>query len=125
MTALAKYDAARRAEIIKAWGFEPSTIAFDWIKQTPSGDGLHWGMGYYTRSNAEYCLLAAKGSPTRLATDVHQVVLAPVGDHSAKPDEVRRRIERLFPGPYLELYGRKPVDGWTVWGNEIERGSLS
>ena len=50
MTALAKYDAARRAEIIKAWGFEPSTIAFDWIKQTPSGDGLHWGMGYYTRA---------------------------------------------------------------------------
>ena len=34
---------------------------------------------------------------------------------------MRRRIERLFPGPYLELYGRKPVHGWTVWGNEIPR----
>ena len=31
------------------------------------------------------------------------------------------RIERLFPGPYLELYGRKSVAGWTVWGIEILR----
>jgi N6-adenosine-specific RNA methylase IME4 len=52
-------------------------------------------------------------------TDVHQVVTALVGEHSAKPEEVRRRIEQLFLGPYLELYGRKPVDNWCVWGNEI------
>jgi len=50
---------------------------------------------------------------------VHQVVIAPVGEHSEKPDEVRRRIERLLPGPYLELYGRKQVEGWCVWGNEV------
>jgi N6-adenosine-specific RNA methylase IME4 len=54
-----------------------------------------------------------------------QVVMAPVGEHSAKPEEVRGRIERLFPGPYLELYGRKLVPGWTVWGNEIARGDMS
>lgn len=78
-------------------------------------------MGYYTRSNSEICLLATKGSPLRLATDVHAVVMAPVADHSAKPEEVRRRIERLFAGPYLELYGRETVPGWTVWGNEIPR----
>jgi N6-adenosine-specific RNA methylase IME4 len=48
------------------------------------------------------------------------VVIAPVGEqHSEKPDEVYRRIERLYPGPYLELFARKPRDGWTVWGNEI------
>jgi N6-adenosine-specific RNA methylase IME4 len=108
-------------EVIRAWGFKPTTCAFDWIKQVPSGDALHWGMGYYTRSNTEPCLLALKGKPLRLATDVHQVVLAPVGEHSAKPEEVRHRIERLFPGPYLELYARRPVDGWTTWGNEIAR----
>jgi hypothetical protein len=78
-------------------------------------------MGYWTRSNSELCLLATKGAPTRLATDVHQIVFAPVGEHSGKPQEVRRRIERLVAGPYLELYGREPVDGWTVWGNEIGR----
>jgi N6-adenosine-specific RNA methylase IME4 len=114
--------------VIRAWGFEPSTIAFVWVKTTPSttlvsldGKGLHWGNGYTTRSNAEFCFLAIKGSPLRLASDVHQIVLAPVGEHSAKPEEVRRRIERLYAGPYLELYGRRPAPEWTVWGNEIAR----
>jgi N6-adenosine-specific RNA methylase IME4 len=110
---------ASHEKIARAWGFESKTLGFDWIKQNPSGDGLFTGMGYYTRSNSEQCWLATKGAPKRLAENVHQVVLAPVGEHSEKPDEVRRRIERLFSGPYLELYGRRPVDGWTVWGNEI------
>jgi N6-adenosine-specific RNA methylase IME4 len=109
---------ATHKPVIERWGFRPCTFGFDWIK-TNADDGLHTGMGYYTRSNSEVCLLALKGSPLRLTTDVHQVVMAPVGEHSAKPEEVRRRIERLFPGPYLELYGRKLVPGWTVWGNEI------
>jgi N6-adenosine-specific RNA methylase IME4 len=108
-------------EVLKAWGFEYKTAAFVWIKQTKSANGIHTGMGYWTRSNAELCLLATKGSPLRLNADVHQVVLAPVGEHSAKPEEVRKRIERLFAGPYLELYGRNLVSGWTVFGNEIPR----
>jgi N6-adenosine-specific RNA methylase IME4 len=108
-------------EIISAWGFTYKTCAFVWVKQTADRTGLHTGMGYFTRSNSEICLLATKGSPQRLAADVHQVVLAPVGEHSAKPEEVRGRIERLFGGPYLELYARKPAPGWTTWGNEIAR----
>ena len=55
--------------------------------------------------------------------DVPQVIMAPVGEHSQKPEEARRRIERLLNGPYLELYGRKPVDGWTVWGDQIVRAA--
>jgi N6-adenosine-specific RNA methylase IME4 len=73
-------------KIIEAWGFKPSTIAFDWVKTNADGEGLHTGMGYWTRSNAEACFIATKGSLLRLATDVHQVVLAPLGDHSAKPE---------------------------------------
>lgn len=111
-------------EVIRAWGFKPSTAAFVWVKQNPSGVGLHSGQGYCTQANTEAVIYATKGSPLRLANDVHQVVFAPVGEHSAKPEEVRRRIERLFPGPYLELYGRKLVPGWTVWGNEIPRDQL-
>lgn len=106
-------------EVIKAWGFEYKTVGFTWVKQNKSGEGLFWGMGYWTRANAELCLLATRGSPQRLAMDVHQVVMAPVGEHSRKPDEVRKRIERLLGGPYLELFGRQEADGWTVWGNEI------
>lgn len=106
-------------EIIQEWGFEYKTVAFTWVKQNRGGAGLFTGMGYWTRANAELCLLATRGSPMRLAMDVHQVVMAPVREHSRKPDEVRTRIERLLAGPYLELYGRQHFPGWTVWGNEI------
>jgi ParB/RepB/Spo0J family partition protein len=114
-------------EVITAWGFEYKTVAFVWVKTTPKagtigldGDGLHWGMGYWTRANTEYCLLATKGSPSRLAQDVHQVVVAPVGEHSEKPERVRERIEALLVGPHLEIFARRRVPGWTVWGNEVD-----
>jgi N6-adenosine-specific RNA methylase IME4 len=106
-------------EVIKAWGFEFKTAAFNWVKQNRSGEGLFWGMGYWTRANAELCLLATRGAPQRLAMDVHQVIMSPVAEHSAKPDEARGRIQRLLAGPYLELFARAPAPGWTTWGNEI------
>jgi N6-adenosine-specific RNA methylase IME4 len=114
-------------EVIKACGgFEYDTIGFFWLKTMPSaevitldGKGLHWGMGYSTRSNIEPVLLAKRGAPQRLSKDVHQVVIAPVGEHSEKPDEVYRRIERLYPGPYLELFARRERTNWKTWGNEV------
>jgi N6-adenosine-specific RNA methylase IME4 len=113
-------------EVIRAWGFKPSTIAFVWVKQNRSDGRVRTrGQGCWTTANAEVCFIGTKGSPLRLTFDVHQVVLAPVGEHSAKPEEVHRRIERLFHGPYLELYGRKPVPGRSVWGNEIQRHQFS
>ena len=115
-------------EFIKACGFDYKTVGFHWVKTTPNaeaitldGDGLHWGMGYHTRANIEPVLLATHGSPQRLASDVHSVVIAPVGEHSAKPDEVYHRIERLFPGPRLELFARRERAGWWTWGDEISR----
>jgi N6-adenosine-specific RNA methylase IME4 len=109
-------------EVIRAWGFKPSTIAFVWVKQNRGDGGVRTrGQGCWTTANAEICFIATKDSPLRLAFDVHQVVMAPGGEHSEKPEEVRRCIGRLFGGSYLELYGRKPVFGWTVWGNEIPR----
>ena len=105
--------------VIEAWGFTYKTCAFVWLKQTRDGGRFSTGMGYWTRSNAELCLLATRGSPHRLNVDVHQVVLAPRMEHSRKPDEVADRIERLVPGPCLELFARRPRDGWAVWGNEV------
>jgi N6-adenosine-specific RNA methylase IME4 len=107
-------------EVIKAWGFEYKTAGFVWVKSTNSAEGLHWGMGYWTRANTEVCLLATRGSPTRLATDVHQVVMSLVGEHSEKPEEVRKRIEKLVPGPRIELFSRRESDNWVAWGNEIQ-----
>ena len=84
------------------------------------GEGLFTGMGYWTRANLECCLLATRGAPMRPAMDVHQIVTTPIGEHSAKPGEVRSRIQRLVAGPYLELFARQATPGWTSWGNEIE-----
>jgi N6-adenosine-specific RNA methylase IME4 len=50
--------------------------------------------------------------------------MTPVGEHSEKPDEAYRRMQRLFGGPYLELFARKERPGWKTWGNEIERAQL-
>jgi N6-adenosine-specific RNA methylase IME4 len=109
-------------QLFEAWGFEFKTVAFDWIKTVRSGgDALHWGMGYWTRSNPEYVLLGTKGTPRRLAMDVHSVIMTPVGEHSEKPEEARRRIERLVAGPYLELFARRTAPGWTTWGNEVQQ----
>ena len=108
-------------ELIQAWGFEYKTFAFVWVKENEHSPGLHWGMGNWTRANVEFVMLAIRGAPSRMTADIHQVVIAPVSEHSRKPDEVRVRIEQLLPGPYLELYGRRATHGWTVWGNDITR----
>jgi N6-adenosine-specific RNA methylase IME4 len=106
-------------EVLQAWGVTFSGLAFDWIKLNRNGDGLHWGNGHGTRANSEPCLLAKIGNPLRLSADVHSVIKAPVGAHSAKPDEAFRRMERLFGGPRLELFARKPREGWHTWGDEL------
>ena len=82
-------------ELIEAWGFKYKTIAFNWIKQNKNGAGLFWGLGNWTRSNSEICLLAIRGKPKRISAAVHSVVMAPVQKHSQKPDEVRERIVKL------------------------------
>lgn len=108
-------------KVIRSWGFEYKTAGFVWVKSNKGGEGHFTGMGYWTRANTEPCLFATRGSPDRLSADVHQVISSPVRGHSMKPDETRGRIERLVPGPYLELFGRSEHDGWIVWGNQIKR----
>jgi N6-adenosine-specific RNA methylase IME4 len=116
---------AQATGLIEAWGFDFKTVGFAWMKLNRSGEGLFMGAGYWTRANCELVLLATRGSPKRLNADVCSALLAPVGEHSRKPDEVQNRIERLVGGPYLELYARRPRDGWTVWGNEIAPGEMN
>jgi N6-adenosine-specific RNA methylase IME4 len=106
--------------VIEAWGPKYSGLGFEWIKLNADGQGgLHKGLGYNTRQNPEPCIIAKFGSPLRLDEDVHSVIMAPVGAHSEKPDEAYDRMVRLFGGPYLELFARRPRAGWTTWGDEI------
>ncbi len=78
-------------------------------------------MGWWTRSNAELCLLATKGNPQRFSKNVHQLIVSPVEEHSKKPDETRDRIVKLAGDlPRIELFARQKADGWDIWGNELE-----
>lgn len=106
--------------VLDARGFRYKTAAFVWIKQSRKADSLFGGMGYWTRSNAELCILATRGAPKRRCARVHQVVISHVEEHSRKPREVRERIVQLMGDiPRVELFAREKTDGWDVWGNEV------
>jgi N6-adenosine-specific RNA methylase IME4 len=119
-------------DVIKRWGFQFKTCAFVWIKTNKrtnvaqssflphdSFDSF-WGMGRWTRSNAEICLLAVKGNPTRISADVHQIIYAPIDKHSKKPAEARDKILKLCGDlPRVELFARSAPKGWDVFGNQV------
>lgn len=111
--------------VMDAWGFSFKSVAFTWVKQNPRGVGFHVGLGYWTRGNPELCLLGTRGQPRRLEKDVPNLLVARRREHSRKPGEVYRRIERLVSGPYCELFCRPPLrPGWTHWGEEVPGGVM-
>ena len=82
--------------VMRAWGFEYKTCAFTWVKQNKKAYTLFWGMGNWTRANAELCLLGVRGKPKRKDAGVHSVIISHIEEHSKKPSEIRDRIcERL------------------------------
>ena len=81
-------------DVIEAWGFSYKTVAFNWVKQNRNGTGIFMGLGNWTRSNSEICLLATKGKPKRISGSVRSVVLSPLQQHSRKPAEIRAAIEQ-------------------------------
>jgi N6-adenosine-specific RNA methylase IME4 len=115
-------------KVLDAWGFEYKTCAFNWMKGHAGQIELfdeeikpQMKMGYWTRASSEVCLLGTRGKPKRLNADVRQGIIAPVREHSRKPDGIHERIERLVGGPYLELFARSPHEGWAVWGNQTDK----
>lgn len=105
---------------IKAWGFDYKTVAFTWIKLNRKSKTPFFGMGHWTRTNAEICLLGIKGNIKRINATVPQVIMLPIEEHSRKPDEARRRIVKLMGDlPRIELFARQRFDGWDAWGNEL------
>lgn len=109
-------------DLMRAWGFEYKTIAFHWVKTTKAGDPK-MSLGYWTRKEAESCLLGTRGRPKRVGKGVRQVLLQPPREHSRKPDDFYARIEALTTGPYLEMFARQRRPGWDAWGNEVNKFS--
>jgi N6-adenosine-specific RNA methylase IME4 len=112
--------------LISDWGFEYKTCGLCWMKADQYRlfalqEDVRMGLGYWTRSNTEACLLATRGKPKRKDNGVRQGTIEPIREHSRKPDCVHERIERLVDGPYLELFARQSRPGWTTWGNEATK----
>jgi len=106
--------------VIEAWGFKFKTVAFVWLKQNRKAKTWFYGLGFWTRGNAEVCLFATRGHPKRQDNSIHQFIISPIEAHSKKPDEARDKIVRLMGDiPRVELFARQAPPGWDVWGNEV------
>ena len=107
-------------DTMESWGFSYKTAAFVWAKQNRRSDSWFLGLGNWSRSNAEICLLGVRGHPRRANAGVRSLVVSHVGRHSEKPPEVRERIVSLMGDiPRIELFAREKTEGWDVWGNEV------
>jgi site-specific DNA-methyltransferase (adenine-specific) len=113
-------------DVMKAWGYKFSTVAFVWVKTYASGQPFI-GPGFWTASNAEVVLLGWRGKTIeRKKRLVNQIVLEPHPRengkiiHSRKPETVRQRIEDVFGDvPRLEMFARLQSPGWTALGNGL------
>lgn len=99
-------------DVMRAWGFEFKD-EFVWGKD-------QMGLGQYFRHAHETLLIGVRGKlPVRFRGQ-RSFTMLPRQDHSHKPEEVHVMIQRLSPGPYLELFSRRASPGWYVWGNEVK-----
>jgi N6-adenosine-specific RNA methylase IME4 len=101
--------------VVEAWGFRYKSCLV-WIKP-------QLGMGNYWRVSHEYLLFGIRGKLPFRDNSQRSWIKSRRRRHSAKPYAVRELVERVSPGPYLELFGREeiPFSQWTVFGNEVER----
>jgi N6-adenosine-specific RNA methylase IME4 len=118
---------AEGLEVMRRWGFTYKTNLV-WYKIRKDGGPDGRGVGFYFRNVTEMLLFGTRGtnnrtlSPGRTQTNV---IVSRKREHSRKPDEQYRLIERCSSGPFLEMFARHPRSGWTQWGNEAPEGEES
>ena len=106
-------------DVVKAWGFDYRTLGFSWIKLNKKNGKPFFGIGYYTKSNCECCLIGVKGKPIVASNFVSSVVMSPREQHSKKPNIVREKIVELCGDvPRIELFARERYDKWDCWGDD-------
>jgi N6-adenosine-specific RNA methylase IME4 len=105
-------------DIVEAWGFTQKTI-LTWVKD-------RMGIGDWLRGQTEHCIMAVRGHLTTTPTNQTTVIHAPRREHSRKPEEFYALVEDLCPaaaGGRLDLFQRRPREGWQGHGNELQRFS--
>jgi N6-adenosine-specific RNA methylase IME4 len=121
-----RLDAALDA--IRAWGLHYRGVAFVWVKTNRQGIpiGARGVRPSIVKPTCEFvlaCSTVRKGRPLPLADEsIPNTVLAPTREHSVKPDAVHERIEAMYPyATKVELFARRPRQGWQVWGDQINQ----
>ena len=125
-------------QVINAWGFRFVTV-ITWVKGKATAiageeffEPDRFGLGQYFRGITEHMLFAVRGNlpyRTRIVDGKEKraqgktLIYSPRGEHSEKPEEARQMIELVSHPPYIELFARKQVPGWTVWGNQANEPS--
>ena len=138
----------RAFNVVEAWGFIHDTV-LTWCKPGPGlGAGFRSNTehlivarkGTRGNTNCANCGGRARGPkrcmcpdpawqscgvsvpPLRPFVDVGNGswFTAPRGSHSEKPALFADLIERMSPGPYVELFSRTPRLGWDSWGHGYE-----
>lgn len=99
--------------VMEAWGFTYKTNMV-WVKP-------QMGIGNYVRLSHEHLLIGIKGSKRTRGANQMSWLQVDRTKHSRKPRVFREVVEKMSDGPYLEMYGRENIEGWTVYGNQIEK----
>jgi N6-adenosine-specific RNA methylase IME4 len=105
-------------KVTQAWGFA--------YTQVITWDKLHgYGKGHYVRCESEQLLIGRAPNAPRHFDDnsISSMLRVQRRGHSEKPDEVHDIVQRATAGPYLELFARKRVPGWTCYGNQLPTAS--
>jgi len=100
-------------DVIKAWGFKYKTM-ITWEKTNKDC------MGYWFRVCTEHLLVATTGKVRSFRSMERTCHHEPRRKHSQKPEYFRNLIESVCEGEKIELFARQKIEGWDVWGNEIE-----
>lgn len=117
------YHLDKCLKVIEDWGFTYKTVAFSWQKFNKQGNPVCFTGAYTLKSGIENCLLATKGNIKGWVQDktVRALIQSQRTEHSQKPEEARKRIERLLGDrPRVELFAREKHKGWDTIGNEID-----
>ena len=109
-------------EVMRRWGFTYKSNLV-WYKVRKDGGPDRRGVGFYFRNVTELVLFGTRGKNNRTLRPGRtqpNIMISRKREHSRKPDELHGIVEACSPGPYLELFARKPQPGWMTWGNEVE-----
>lgn len=103
--------------IAEAWGFSVRQTLV-WCKPL-----MGWQPGGSFGNSTEFVLFCRRGTLKATARENCSHWEWPRGAHSAKPPAFMDIVERVSPGPRIELFSRDPRFGWDSWGFGYEVAS--